>query len=602
MAVQRYKIGLNNSLFPLVSTWGERSVLIPALDTSQRSPRQYQGSDENIDYNIPQIIYGENFVPVSRGVKSVSYSQIIDPASPAVVTFDQVFPLRDADEKTVLYSPASGASYVYDLSTETWLTVPIDTALLLEGFGVCTGSQNTAATAKVTRAYVDGKTFVCYSRLGVRAVGDLTGAPNSDGSLFYWDPSGPTLVSILDVTYSALIAGLVDATGALNGRPSIVFGEIDGVSSSNGYLLAWSGLQVFWAPFNGTAFDFEIYANGEVTGAGSQIPEDVKGPITAIVPVSGGFIIFTTKNAVAAFYNANNFASPWIFKAIANAGGVESFEQTTDDANLSAIYAYTTGGMQKISLNSAETVFPDVTDFLGLHYLETFNPVSLTFERGALNTEMFVKVTHCGQRFLVVSYGMYPGIYSYALVYDTKLDRWGKLRLPHRDCFAYSYGQQDANLTYGALLDVSYEEMMTETYDTAVIQGGALQYPRQSIAFLLRDGTVKLARMDMREKDEADTSSSFVLIGRNQLTRARLTSVHEIEVDGFSATDNELAVLTSKDGLTFYSSETGYLRERNEEYAQYGFDITTGKNHTVYVGGQFYLSNLILHATNDGAM
>jgi hypothetical protein len=591
MAVQRYKIGLNNSIFPLVTTWGERTVMVPAIDTSQRSPRQYQGADENLEFNIPQIIYGENFIPVSRGVKSVSYSQIIAPKSPAVLDFDQIFPLRDSDENTVLYSPAAGTNYIYNATTALWGSQSVTSLLTAELAQVSENSTNIAATASVTRAYVDGKTFVCYSRLGARLTAGAPSVITRDGSLFIWDPVTQSLVSALDAVAGALIVNL-----------GIPFGEIDGISSSNGYLLVWSGLTVYWAPFNGAAFDFQIYANGEVTGAGFQIPEDVKGPITALVPVSGGFIIFTTKNAIAAFYNANNFASPWLFKGIANAGGVESFEQTTDDSNLSAIYAYTTGGMQKISLNSAETVFPDVTDFFGLHYLETFNPVSLTFDRGALNTEMFVKVTHCGQRFLVLSYGMYPGIYSYALVYDTKLDRWGKLRLAHRDCFAYSYGQQDAALTYGALLDVSYEEMLTDTYDTAIIQGGALTYPRQSIAFLMRSGEVKLARMDMREKDAADTSASFVLIGRNQLTRARLTSVHEVEVEGFSAADNSVAVLTSKDGLTFYSSEAGYLRERSAEYAQYGFDITTGKNHTVYVGGQFYLSNLILHATNDGAM
>jgi hypothetical protein len=572
--------------------------MVPAIDTSQRSPRGFQGSDDNIDFNVPQVLYGENFIPVARGIKSVSYAQIIPPAVPDVTDFDQIFPLRDEDENTVLFSPADGQNYVFNKLLGTWGATTVASLLAAEGAMVSEGSTNTAVTAKVTRAYVDGKTFVCYSRLGARATGGVAGTVDRDGSLFVWDPTTQLLVSALDGVVGAIITNLSTPVTA----QTIPFGEIDGIASSNGYLLVWSGLTVYWAPFNGTAFDFQIFANGEVTGAGFQVPEDVKGPITAIVPVSGGFIMFTTKNAVAAFYNSNNFASPWSFKSISNAGGVESFEQTSDDSNLSAIYAYTTGGMQKISLNSAETVFPDVSDFLGLHYLETFNPLSLTFERGQLNTEMFVKVTHCGQRFLVISYGMFPGVYSYALVYDTKLDRWGKLRIPHRDCFAYSYGQQDANLTYGALLDVPYEEMLTTTYDTAIIQGGALTYPRQSIAFLLRSGEVKLARMDMREKDEADTSSSFVLIGRNQLTRARLTGVHEVEIEGFSSTDNSVALLTTKDGLNFYSNEVGYLRDRNNEYAQYGFDIPTGKNHTLYVGGQFYLSNLILHVTNDGAV
>jgi len=591
MAMQRCKISLNNSTFPMVTSWGERAVLVPAMDTSQRQNRTFPGSEENIDYNIPQVLYGENFLPVARGIKSVSYTTIIAAATPAAIDFDQIFPLRDANENTVLYSPASGASYVYDIGTGLWTTVTITALLAAEGYVVCSLSEQTAATAKVTRAYVDGKTFVCFGRLGVRITASPVGAATADGSLFFWEPATTALTSMLDPVVGLLISNL-----------GIPFGEIDGVASSNGYLLVWSGLTVYWAPFNGTTFNFNVFDAGEVTGAGNQIPEDIKGPITAIVPVSGGFIIFTTKNAIAAFYNANNFASPWLFKGIANAGGVESFEQTTEEGNLAAIYAYTTGGMQKISLNSAESVFPDVTDFLGLRYLELFNSTALSFDRGSLNTEMFVKTTFCGQRFLVISYGMFPGIYSFALIYDSKLDRWGKLRLPHRDCFAYSYGQQDAFLTYGALLDVAYEDMDTITYDTSIIQGGALTYPRQSIAFLLKTGEVKLAVMDMREKDPLDESESFVLIGRNQLTRARISTLHEIEVEGLTATGSNLSVLTSTDGLNFATQQAGYVREQNQLYSEYGLDMPTGKNHTIFVSGQYLLSNLIIGVTNDGAV
>ncbi len=588
MAVARYRIALNNARFPLVSTWGERAVVTPSNDSAGKTPRQYQGSDENIDFNVAQVLYGENFVPVSNGLKSVSYVRQI---APTVATdFDQIFPLRDADENTVLYSPAGGNNYVYDSGVGAWATDTTAALLAAEGYVVASLSTHTPGSAAVTRAYVDGKTFVCYSRLGCRVSASPTGAPTHDGSLFFWDPATKELVSLLDAVAGALVTNL-----------PIPVGEIDGVSSSNGYLLMWSGLTVYWAPFNGTAFDYSLYANGEVTGAGNQIPEDIKGPITALVPVSGGFIIFTTKNAVAAFYNANNFASPWIFKPIANAGGVSSFEQTTDDSNLGSIYAYTTGGLQKITLNSAESSFPDVTDFLGLRYLERFNTGSLTFERGAVTTEFFVKTTFCGQRFLVVSYGTFPGIYSFALVYDAELRRWGKLRIVHRDCFPYSYGTLDAPLTYAMLGDVSYEEMGTTTYEGAIIEGGALTYPRQAVAFLLNTGEVKLAVMDMREQDPDDTSEAFVLLGRHQLSRARLSTVHEAEVEGL-VSGGSVSVIRSIDGMNFYSSETGYLREQTQQYAEYGFDMVTGKNFTLYVKGQFYLSTIVLHATNDGAI
>lgn len=584
MAVQRYKAALNNARFPLVSTWGERAVILLAIDASQRSPRQYQGSDENIDFNVPQVLYGENFVPVSAGIKSVSYKQIIGPTVNR--DFDQIFPLRDADENTVLYSPSHGQNYVYDSVAAAWSFETCDAKYLAESFYVASASTATPATARVTRAYVDGKTFVCYGRIGVRT-GSASGAVTDDGSIFYWDPSSKELVTLKNATYSPLVANL-----------TIPVGEIDGVASSNGYLLVWSSITVYWALFDGTGFEFAPYASGEVTGAGYQIPEDVKGPITALVPVTGGFIIFTTKNAVAAFYNANNFASPWIFRQISNAGGIESYEQTTEDANLGAIYAHTTGGLQRITLNAAETSFPDVTDFLGLRLQETFNPSSLQFDRGLVTADFFTKLSFCGQRFLVISYGTYPGIYSYALVYDAELKRWGKLRLAHRDCFAYSYGSQEAPLTYAMLGDVPYEDMDTIAYEDAVIAGGNLTYPRQSVAFLLETGEVKLAVMDTREPE--DDSQAFVLLGRFQLTRSRLSTLHEVEIEGLVA-GGTVGVLRSTNGRTFASSELGYLREQSDDFAEYGFDMVTGKNFTLFVKGNFYLSSAILHVTNDGS-
>jgi hypothetical protein len=442
---------------------------------------------------------------------------------------------------------------------------------------------------------VDGKTFVCYGRVGVRT-GSASGAVTDDGSLFYWDPLTESLQTVLNLTYATLIKNL-DRLDRYGNRV-LPDGEIGGIASSNGYLLIWSGLTVHWALWDGASFDFIEYAAGEVTGAGYQIPEDVKGPITALVPVTGGFIIFTTKNAVAAFYNSNNFASPWIFRQISNAGGIESYEQTTEDANLGAIYAHTTGGLQRITLNAAETSFPDVTDFLGLRLQETFNPSSLQFERGLVTADFFTKLSFCGQRFLVISYGTYPGIYSYALVYDAELKRWGKLRLAHRDCFAYSYGSQEAPLTYAMLGDVPYEDMDTIAYEDAVIAGGNLTYPRQSVAFLLETGEVKLAVMDTREPE--DDSQAFVLLGRFQLTRSRLSTLHEVEIEGLVA-GGTVGVLRSTNGRTFASSELGYLREQSDDFAEYGFDMVTGKNFTLFVKGNFYLSSAILHVTNDGS-
>lgn len=586
MAMNRYKLALNNARFPMVSTWGERAVVIPSMDIAVRANRGFQGSEDSIDYDVPQILYGENFVPVTNGIKSVSYLKIIEPAVPPSGSFDQIFPLRDNDERAILCSPAKGINFIYDPSSGLWGQNTINSILTAATpSSMWDGSLPT--TARVTRAYVDGKTYICYARqTGHTSPGGVL----VDASIYEWIPGISTGIFTPAQPPFAL--------STISNLP-IPIGEIDGIASSNGYLVIWSGLTVYWAPFDGTNFDFSVYANGEVTGAGSQIPEDLQGLITAIIPVSGGMIIFTTKNAVAAFYNPNNFASPWIFKLIGNAGGLESYEQATVEGNLATIYAYTTGGMQKISLNQAEGDFPDVTDFLGGRYLESFNPESIEFEPAAASGgECFVKVTYAGQRFVIISYGFVPGIFSYALVYDVSLKRWGKLRLEHRDAFFYSYGSQQEDLTYNMMIDVSYDDTDPDSYDSMIIESGNLVYPRQSIAFLLATGEVKLAILDYRTKD--DDSSAFVLLGKNQLSRSRLATVHEVEIEGLRA-GGKCAILRSVNGANSQPADLGFLREQEQNYSEYGFDCVTAKNHTLFVEGDFFLTTIIFHATNDGS-
>ena len=231
MAIQRFKVSLNAARFPLVSTKGQRAVFIPGLDTAPRTPRTFMGSNESVDYNLSQIVYGENIMPVSEGLKSVGYSQLIAPTVNS--DFDQIFALRDDAENTVLYSPAAGKNYIYDTGTSAWTTTTFND---IHGVNISVTSPNTEATAKVTYAYVDGKTFVCYSRL------TATGTPDTDASILFWNPTTVAL----------------EPAGALIANLPFGVGEIDGISSSNGYLIIYSDISVAWAAFNGTAFDYDF--------------------------------------------------------------------------------------------------------------------------------------------------------------------------------------------------------------------------------------------------------------------------------------------------------------------------------------------------------
>lgn len=566
MAVNRFKLALNAARFPLVSTKAQRAVFVPGLDSALRAGENYAGSPESVDANRAQIIYGENFMPVSEGVRSVGYREVIAPT--IYHDFDQIFALRDENENTVLYSPGYGKNYVYDTLAGNWNSQSFND---IHGVDIDPASPNTEASAKITYAYVEGMTFVCYSR--VLATG------GTDASLLFWDSTTQSLTPA-----GSLITDLPFGPG-----------EIDGISSSNGYLLVYSALTVAWAPFDGTAFNFSIYVAGNYTGAGYQIPEDVQGNIKACVAVSGGFIMFTTKNAIAANYHSQNIATPWVFREISNGGGIESYEQATVEGSLGYTIAYTTTGLQKLSLNGAEEIHPDVSDFIADRYIERYNFGDHVLRQGATTLDFYTKITNVANRYLVISYGTFPNIFSFALVYDMSLKRWGKLRMVHKDCFYYNYGPETATLTYAMVGDVSYADTLPLTYEGMSVVSNGITAAQHGLAFLHRDGSVELATWSNNVRDTQD--DAVVVIGRVQLTRSSNVQFNRIELEGLNT--GNILLVPSRNGKDLDAPEALVTIEQSANFKVAGGMIDC-KNFNLIVEGTFDLSTSIIEATTTG--
>jgi len=404
------------------------------------------------------------------------------------------------------------------------------------------------------------------------------------------DDSVPTDMSIMQ--WDAVTKTLIPATIVVN----LPFGagEIDGVSSSSGYLIVWSGLTIAWAPFNGATFDFQIYSSGAFTGAGFQIPEDIQAPITAIIGMSGGFVAFTFRNAIAASYHAQSIASPWVFREVPDAGGLESYEQATVEGSLSRLVAYTSAGMQTVSLNSAETVYPDVSDFISGRQIENYDFTSHRLVRGYSTVDLYTKVTSIGNRFVVISYGYYPGIYSYALIYDLALKRWGKLRVVHRDCFNYVYPGSAGSATYSMLLDVQYADLSTTTYAATQLPSTGITSAQNAMAFIKSDGQVLVATWAERENGN---DAAVAIIGRVQLSRSRNVQLNRIEIEGLYSGD--VFVQASGNGRNIDSVVSTVDVDRTSNYLAAGCMVDC-KNFNLAIEGTFNLSTVILEAMPTG--
>ena len=600
MALTPFKFPIHDADFPFVSTMNQRSVQVGQLDPAGHMPRSFYGAEDNADYNTAQILYAENVVPVAYGLRSCSYLQTVPPVTTAA-TFDRMWSLRDANENVSLFAPADGMNYVYLYNSSIWIpfVLPVggyshspsagNVGDLVTGTGL-----NTPETATVTTAYVDGKTFICYSRMKI-----TNGSVTLDASLWAWpdDPyafPGLKIVDSANLMTAPPLSTMPKSTAIVNLPTGFAY-NIDGIASVQGYLVIWSGLQIAWAPYNGTAFDFASYANGSATGAGSQTPEDLDGPITAVVKVPGGMIIFTARNAVAAIYSSSNYQQPWIFRQITGAGGVRSLDQVSTVGSTAAVYAYTSNGLQLINLNSAKSVFPACTDFLGGHVVEEYDFVNHVINQSEVADEFQVKVRFVGNRFLCISYGTYPGIYSFALIYDEVLERWGKLRKKHADLFGFATGTHTVDITYGMLIDVTYNDLANTAYQDLTIQGSPVTYPRQLLSVVDVDGTVSLVVMDNRSMDTY--GSAVVVLGEIQLVRSRQIEFHQVESEG-CINVNMFVSPTYQDGSTLSATQL-IPTFANGDYKEFA-TLQEARSFKLQIEGSFNLSTVICKCANGG--
>jgi hypothetical protein len=517
MSFESFTATLNASEFPFVTDFFERTVLIPGIDNPPRNPKAVYGQQENANYEIAQHFYCQNIMPSSEGILSAGYQQLV-PALLGSVDFDQAFTLRDSAENNFIFVPGNGKNYIYTANSGAWKsTNPV--------LGIVAGTL-------VSRSYVNGRTFICYQRNAIYEY-------NNGAATFL-----PIAFTGVDVT------------------------TIDVIGNSNNYLLWASNITVGWSSLINPT---DLTANIN-TGAGSAIPQDVKGPIRCIAPITGGFILYTTKNAVAAFYT-NNARAPFVFREVPNAGGVQNPTQVTVDGTLGFHFAWTTNGLQKITMNSADPVSNAATDFLAGRIIESFDLTALTLSVQRLNSDLLVKVAFVAGRYLVVSYGVTT--FTHAIVYDLTLKRWGKLRVDHVCCISYPYPN--------------------------LIGSVSNQPPKQTLAFLQRDGTIQLVVMDYR----FGADQGVLVLGKYQLVRQQVLRFQTIELENVQVPyPPDVYVINSLDGRNLQTPAKLTLMLDGGGYKKYGAPVTgapVGKNLSFLFVGTFEFSTALITITKGGS-
>lgn len=498
-----YRANLGAKSWPLVSEFFGRSVIMGSATHDQNFNRQtYSSEDPDKDVGIPQVYYAHNVMATSQGLQSIGYVTLITGPS-AYGRFISIFDLHFTE----------GSAYIAFTDAGEAFTLTFGSAPIWNSVGVLPGSGN----LPVSVANINGKSYIYVST----------------ADCYVYDP----------VTNTVAVQALAGLSTA----------DVLGIAEAVGYMIAYTTSAIAWS----SALDPTDFVPSLATGAGGGAIQEAKGPINFIVGTSSGFILYTQTNAVAALYSGNA-RYPFNFKELQNCGGVSSIDTVAKDEN--SQWAYTTSGLQTVSSLGTQIAFPEVSDFLSGKYFEDFDEVTNTF----ISTPVvrFKKlVTLILNRYLVLSYGV--DTYTHALVYDTQMKRWGKLKVTHVACFEY----------------ILYPAEVSEI-------------TKQAIGFLTSDGTVK--RVDFSYADIDAAHSGVLLLGKYQLVRNRFLTLQKVELENIYGTDSfKLMDLPTIDGKTYLPAVAGYLGPVTSTSRSYSFR-TTAINHTLVCTGAFSLSSLQL--------
>lgn len=408
MAQQYYRANLSAAIFPMALSRAGRSVIVPQID--QNYDRRVDPTGEQKTPGIPQALYLENVLPTVEGYQSVGYREEFDmPGSGET----NILVIRNTqDFKSLNIAFRAGSSTAYYLDGSSWLAITIVGHPSTPIFTTRYGRGQTYSSA-----VVNGKTYIWTGQ-------DL------------WE-----LVVTLSVQELRWIDGITPSSGTVT--PPGVLNNVVGIAASYGYLILlkddFTSVSVLWSSLL-TPTDF---VPSLVTGAGGGFLAQAEGRAMAITGTSWGFLIFCSGNAVSAVYTGNA-RFPFKLKAIDMGSGIDlGFQFYCQSDSESAVCITRQRGVYIINSTQATQVMPEVTEFLERFRSteDLFDYTTNTFSIGeALNAKASILgIYRYDNRYIILSVGngiiTVNATYEYCIVFDTLLNRYGRLKIKHTSLF-----------------------------------------------------------------------------------------------------------------------------------------------------------------------
>ena len=550
MAQFNHRIDLTKSNFPMLTSELGRSVLV---SNNKNTPT-------GEETNEPEIIYMHNVMPTKRGLQSVGYKELI--AAPvgvdATIVLADIIPVSFSFD--IVWSSGRKVYLGYESMSLTrgLYILEDDSPVWLKDVIVCSYAPPTVAN-------VNGQSYI-----------NITSGTTLTATPYYVTGSSPAL--------SLVATAYVGAPFAAN--------FIRGITESFGYMLMWNNSnQVAWSSLI-NPLDFTPSA---VTGAGNGSVEGLKGTIILCAPNAEGFLIYGKYNVVAAIYTGNK-QYPFKFVAVDGSRGLEFYynkafpsnpetlvtgisptEMVASDTDAAGHFVYSfVAGLQFVTNRSAKGLLPEVTDFLSGNIVEDFDEATKTFSIAtiAVNEIMNKKIAFIANRYLVISYGISE--LTHAIVYDTALDRIGKLKHTHVRVFEHS------NIIR---VPADFPNPVT------------LRDPsKENIAIMDKTGKIEVISFNT----EDTTRTGALVLGKYQYHRDLMMHLQRVIAENVDAADSfTFTDMVSLDGRNISSLVTGTETVGTVGYREFYLN-SVGKNHSLAFIGEFILNSLELLFTLGG--
>ncbi len=408
MAVYTTGMMLKDAAFPLMSKLSGRPVIIKNLDVDSIDAKAPVAA--KTDYfetvNKPVALYCENVLPKNGGYQSVGYVTLMNSILP-VKTAQRVYSTQVHDFATGLNSQDIVITFGTDITAHTSYI-----EYMMNGLhAILALPVGYANPTYISLIELDGGAYFLFSDGATTQLYDFA----TTAGIPSWNLITPTGISTFDFNQCFY-----------------------GCSAGNYIILAKPDGTVFW---NNPNINTD-FAPSLTTGAGTVVPATMNGQITGLQSWVDGYVIHTTKGTLLARYS-QNAQSPWQFSAIYGSVPVVRSRITNKLAVTVARdeithYAYTTSGIMSFNMVQGYTgLYPEVSDFFAGEIYEMLvngSPVVTSPSPTDTVEQVDVMVTRIGSRYIVFSYGRNASVnphFQFALIYDSHLNRWGKLRIDH---------------------------------------------------------------------------------------------------------------------------------------------------------------------------